>query len=712
MKEDCDEKRNSEIDGSKELTPQWIQDQRQKAIERERNMGRVDMASVVSASASPDPSARKKSSKADVDRKPSSKTTKAGETYNKEGISSYWEAHFRRESLLNSDDVGAISDDCSTEKAEDIKDRAQATTKPQSLDERRPTFDGKSVKQKNQTSRDSHLKKSSQEEATQGEGETRLTPTLPAFGCQTKSASHECVPDVALPGAFAQAGPGIDEEPIEEVLASCELPYHPSNTLRSLANAAGMSQEDSAEASIIRATTRNDRRHSSISDNSASSSRSSSLVNANLVSDAETIFYAEEVQHANSKRRSTLAVIIAVTLCVLALALFFSLDGDPCRYDDERCCVPREELQLPDQIPLMCHCFNTTEGIYDNFTDVNLGVYTFMKNYAVRLGIMDAETMDSLDPNGCLIEIQLLLTIALTDRWGVDYVDFLEAPASVISNVFALGYMFISMSGIDWHQNEGWYKSVDICNWFGVDCLFLETLSEVLLPENGLTGTLPTEIQFLESLRHLDLSGNLNVTGSIPSEFGGITTLNTLDLSEMSLEGSIPASFSSLDQLGHLALINSQLTGTLPTELFQLQNIRYLALSGNHFHGTIPTEVGQSTSLNILRLDRNELVGSLPAAIENLTSLELLNIGENNLEGPVPDILGQLPRLQMINLFNSGLTGTIPETFCVGQRQTQRQTIIVNCSTIAPLCSCCGKGFRVLVQLQCGEDIPERAIGN
>jgi hypothetical protein len=618
--------------------------------------------------------------------------------------------------VLNSEDVGAISDDSSTEKAEDIKDRAQAS-KPQSLDERRPTFDSKSVKQKNQTSRDSHIKKSSQEESTQGEGEIRLTPRRPAFGIQTKSASHESVTDVALPGAYAQAGPGIDEDltrrdsAVEEVLASFQLSYHPSNTLRSLTNAAGMSEEDSAEASInTRATTRDDRRHSSISDNIQSSFRSSSLVNANLVSDAETIFYAEEVRHANSERRLTLAVIIAVALlCVLALALFFALDDDPCLHDDERCCVPRKELQLPDKIPLMCHCFNTTEGIYDNFTDDNLGVYTFMKHHHTTiLGISDAETMDSLDTNGCGIENQMLLTIALSDRWGVDWVDFQKAPASIFSNVFALDYVFITMGGLDWLQNEGWHANVDICNWFGVDCLFLDTLSELVLPENGLTGTLPTEIKFLESLRHLDLSGNLNVTGLIPSEIGGITTLNTLDLSEMSLEGSISASLGSLDRLDHLALINSQLTGTLPTDLFQLQNIRYLALSENHFHGTIPSEIGQSTSLNILRLDRNELVGSLPAAFENLTSLELLNIEENNLEGPVPDILGLLPRLQMINLFNSGLTGTIPETFC--ERQMQRQTIIVNCSTIDP-CSCCGKGFQVLVQLQCGEDLPEQAIG-
>jgi hypothetical protein len=37
--------------------------------------------------------------------------------------------------------------------------------------------------------------------------------------------------------------------------------------------------------------------------------------------------------------------------------------------------------------------------------------------------------------------------------------------------------------------------------------------------------------------------------------------------------------------------------------------------------------------------------------------------------------------------------------------------IIVNCSTIDS-CSCCGNGFLVKVELQCGEDLPEQAIGN
>jgi hypothetical protein len=218
-----DSKSFDENDASVELTPQWILDQRQKCLEREKKSGKV--VGAVSASHIQDAAAEKKTSKndADHDLKPAAIT---------KGMSSYWEAQFRRESVLHSEGVGAISDDSPTEKAEDIKARAQEATKPQSLDERRPTFDSKSVQQKNQTSRDSHVKKSSQEEATQEEGEVRLTPTWPAFGSQTNnSASHEqsASTNADLPGAYyAQAGPGVVEEPtrrdsaVEEVLASLQ----------------------------------------------------------------------------------------------------------------------------------------------------------------------------------------------------------------------------------------------------------------------------------------------------------------------------------------------------------------------------------------------------------------------------------------------------------------------------------------------------------
>jgi hypothetical protein len=70
--------------------------------------------------------------------------------------------------------------------------------------------------------------------------------------------------------------------------------------------------------------------------------------------------------------------------------------------------------------------------------------------------------------------------------------------------------------------------------------LFLDTLSELVLQENEMTGTLPSEMGFLQSLRTLDLSGNFKVTGSNISELARITTLNLWNYQKWRLSDQFP----------------------------------------------------------------------------------------------------------------------------------------------------------------------------
>ena len=68
----------------------------------------------------------------------------------------------------------------------------------------------------------------------------------------------------------------------------------------------------------------------------------------------------------------------------------------------------------------------------------------------------------------------------------------------------------------------------------------------------------------LSNLKQLYLSNNPELTGEIPAELGGLSSLT------------------------HLSLWGDNLTGQIPMELGDLGNLTHLLLGGNSFTGCIP----------------------------------------------------------------------------------------------------------------------------
>lgn len=69
----------------------------------------------------------------------------------------------------------------------------------------------------------------------------------------------------------------------------------------------------------------------------------------------------------------------------------------------------------------------------------------------------------------------------------------------------------------------------------------------------------------------LSLSGSASI-GSIPSEMGRLTLLNTLDLSIGRLTGEIPSEMGNMTTLRSMKLDVNFLEGTIPTEIGNLAN--------------------------------------------------------------------------------------------------------------------------------------------
>jgi hypothetical protein len=71
---------------------------------------------------------------------------------------------------------------------------------------------------------------------------------------------------------------------------------------------------------------------------------------------------------------------------------------------------------------------------------------------------------------------------------------------------YALATLFFSTSGSEWKENTGWLSDDDECDgWYSIACTDDGAITSLLLPSNGLNGTLPEELALLSDSLGKDL---------------------------------------------------------------------------------------------------------------------------------------------------------------------------------------------------------------
>jgi len=165
--------------------------------------------------------------------------------------------------------------------------------------------------------------------------------------------------------------------------------------------------------------------------------------------------------------------------------------------------------------------------------------------------------------------------------------------------------------------------------------------------DNDFSGEVPSSIQNLTNLFHLDLSIN-DFTGDMPDFFDKMTRLNYLFLSENDYftPGPIPTTLGALSNLEELSLKGTLREGPIPEFLgTNLTNLILLDLDNNDLNDTIPANLGDLTDLQFLLLNRNpDLSGQVPASFSQLSALRLVYLDNTNLEGSM-ETLCALPTL-------------------------------------------------------------------
>ncbi|KAK4739166.1 hypothetical protein R3W88_002863 [Solanum pinnatisectum] len=225
---------------------------------------------------------------------------------------------------------------------------------------------------------------------------------------------------------------------------------------------------------------------------------------------------------------------------------------------------------------------------------------------------------------------------------------------SHLSNLVSLDLSDYSYPSIQFSQ--------DVFNMLFQNVTKLELLS---LSHLNISSSIPMNLSFSSSLRHLDLAGT-NLQGELPKTIFLLPKLETLRLrSNFDLTISLPKFnwSSSTHSLRELDLSFNNVSGGILNSLGNtFKAIKILGLSGCNLAGPFPEFIGNLSQITQLDLSDNNLDGKIPEFIGNLSQVTKLDLSDNNLDGKIPDVFSNLQMLTSLFLENNNFTGRFPSS--------------------------------------------------
>jgi len=189
-----------------------------------------------------------------------------------------------------------------------------------------------------------------------------------------------------------------------------------------------------------------------------------------------------------------------------------------------------------------------------------------------------------------------------------------------------------------------------------------DKISFFAVQDNSLDSRIPTNINMLPNLKHLDISAN-NMAMPFPE---GMSSLSNLVSLYTGINGffkhPLPDFLKGMTNLRELSMKQNQLTGEIPTWLGDLTNLHVLDLDFNELRGPIPPELGKLTLMDTLMLNRNYLSGNIPDSFMNLQEIDVLLLDANNITGNA-DMICLNTKINT-TAFSSDCASSSPEISC------------------------------------------------
>lgn len=211
--------------------------------------------------------------------------------------------------------------------------------------------------------------------------------------------------------------------------------------------------------------------------------------------------------------------------------------------------------------------------------------------------------------------------------------------------------------------------------------------------DGGMTGTIDV-ISTMVSLTSVWLHGN-HFSGTIPSNIGDLVSLKELDLNSNSMVGLIPKSLADME-LTKLDLNNNHFMGPIPK--FKAKNVTCVqnsfcqsdvglpcapevsalieflgelnypsrlvsSWSGNDpcGGGWLGLSCNSNQKVDVINLPKNHLNGTLSPSIANLDSLSKIILKDNNISGSIPSNWTTLTSLTLLDLSGNNLSPPFPK---------------------------------------------------
>ncbi|KAL3724524.1 hypothetical protein ACJRO7_029664 [Eucalyptus globulus] len=172
-----------------------------------------------------------------------------------------------------------------------------------------------------------------------------------------------------------------------------------------------------------------------------------------------------------------------------------------------------------------------------------------------------------------------------------------------------------------------------------------ESLFDLQLRDNDLTGVVPANLMSLPSLKNVSLDNN-KLQGPVPDnpnkiQFTYDGTNSFCNTAPGPCSSQVTALLEIAGALGYPATLADSWEGNDACQGWsfitcQGKNVTSVNFSKQHFAGTISPAFANLTSLRSLLLSDNDLTGSIPDGLAKLPQLQVLDVSNNNLSGPVP----------------------------------------------------------------------------
>eukprot|EP01040_Poterioochromonas_malhamensis_P002894 gene2894-3078_t len=212
--------------------------------------------------------------------------------------------------------------------------------------------------------------------------------------------------------------------------------------------------------------------------------------------------------------------------------------------------------------------------------------------------------------------------------------NYLTGSLPVFTNCFQLGVITIGENSL-----TGTIPSNII------DKESLDKISNLVLHDNQLIGTIPDIIYALQGLNELNLAYN-DLTGTLSSNLSQLTRLRQIDLSFNRLHGSIP-SLTKLKNFHNFIIDGNFFSGHLLNDMVRGNMI--FSVMDNNLEGPLPSQYNHST-YNQLRFSSNYLTGTIPSSICKMKNTNRLSLSDNILTGTVPECLWNFENLFLLEL--------------------------------------------------------------